>query len=44
MNLNDIIFMKICGLDYHCIMNKISKSEVLTILQNADLSKKSALL
>ena len=40
MNLKDLIFLNIRGVEYHCIVNKISKSEVINLLQNADLSKK----
>ena len=44
MNLKDNIFLNIRGVDYDCFMNKISKSEIVNLLQNADLSKKSGLL
>ena len=40
MNLNDSISLKIRRVDYHCVMNEISKSQVVKLLQNADLNKK----
>ena len=40
MNLKDNIFLNIRGVDYDCFMNKISESEIVNLLQNADLSKK----
>ena len=41
MNLNDIAVLNIHGLDYRCIINRISESEAVNLLQNADLSEKS---
>ena len=41
MNLSDIAILNIKGLDYHCIVNGISKSEVINLMQNADLTEKS---
>ena len=38
MNLNAI--SNVYGVDFRCIINDISKSEVVNLLQNADLSKK----
>ena len=40
MNLNNIAILNICGVDYRCIINGITKSEVVNLLQNAYLSKK----
>ena len=40
MNLNDIAILNICGVDYHYVINSISKSEAKHLLQNADLSAK----
>ena len=36
MNLSDIAFLNIHGLDYCCINSRISKSEVANLLQNVD--------
>lgn len=36
MNLSDIAFLNIPGLDYCCINSRISKSEVANLLQNVD--------
>ena len=38
MNLNAI--SNVYSVDSRCIINEISKSEVVNLLQNADLSKK----
>ena len=37
INLNDIAILNICGVDYRCIINRISKREEVNLLQNADL-------
>ena len=37
INLNDITGLNIRGIDYHCIINGISKSDAMSILQNANL-------
>ena len=44
MNLNDIANLKIRGVDYRCIINGISKSEVVNLLQNANLLEKGETL
>ena len=43
-NLNDIVILTINGFDYRCIISGISESEVLNLLRNADLTKKSGKL
>ena len=40
MNLNDIAISNIYGVNYRCIINGISKSEAVNLLQNTNLSKK----
>ena len=40
MNLNDIVSFSIHSIDYRCLVNRISKSEAVNLLQNADLRKK----
>ena len=44
MNLSDIAILNIKGSDYCCIISLISKNETLNLIQNADLTKKSATL
>ena len=39
--LNDIANLNIRGVDYHCIINGISKCEAVNLFQKADLSEKS---
>ena len=39
-NLNDIDILNINDVDYRCIISQINKSEVINLLQNADLTKK----
>ena len=41
MNLSDIAILNIKGADYCCIISKISKSEVINLKQNIDLTRKS---
>ena len=41
INFNAIAFLNIKGSDYHCI---ISKTEVIILMQNSDLTKKSGTL
>ena len=41
MNLSGIAILNIQGVDYHCIINRISKGEDINLLQNADLNEKS---
>ena len=40
LNLNAFVSLKIRSVDYRCIINWISRSEVVDFLQNADLSEK----
>ena len=41
MNLSDITIRNIYGTDYHCIINGISKSEVIKLMQNIDSTEKN---
>ena len=43
MNLNDIAISNNRGVDCHCIINEIGKSEAVNILQN-DLTKERGVL
>ena len=36
----DIAILNICGIDYCCIINRISKSDAVNVLQNAGLTEK----
>ena len=40
MYMNDVNFLKIHIVDNRCIINGISRSEVVNLLQNVDLNKK----
>ena len=40
MYMNDVNFLKIHIVDNRCIINRISRSEVVNLLQNVDLNKK----
>ena len=40
MNLSNIAILNINGVDYRCIVNKISKIEVVDLLQKADINEK----
>ena len=44
MNLSNIYFLNIKNIDYLCIINGISKSEAIKLLQNIDLAEKSRTL
>ena len=44
MNLNEVAILKIRGVDYRCIIKRISKNDALNLLQNADLSEKGGTL
>ena len=44
MNLSDIVFLNINGVDYCCITNGISRSEALNLMQIIDLTGKSRTL
>ena len=41
INLSDIAILNIGGVDYRCIINKITTSEAIHLLQNADLTGKN---
>ena len=41
---SNIAILNIKGSDYHCIISSISKNEGINLLQNADLTEKSATL
>ena len=40
INLNNIAILNIHDINYRCIINKISKSDAVNSLQNADLIEK----
>ena len=40
-SLRNIGILNINGADFHCIINGISKSEAINLLQNINLSEKS---
>ena len=48
MNLAILLFyiaiLETHGIDYRCIINRISKSEAMTLMQNIDLSKKKRII
>ena len=44
MNLSNIAILNIIGADCRCIIIGISKSKVINLMQNLDLSKKSGIL
>lgn len=44
MNLNNITILDIDGADYRCIINEISKSEAINIMQNINLAERSGTL
>ena len=44
MNLSHIAILSINDLDYRCIINGISKNEVLNLLQKTDINEKSGTL
>ena len=41
VNLSDIAILNIKGYDYRCIISLISKTEVISVMQNADLTEKA---
>ena len=41
MNLSDIAILNNIGVDYRCIIDGISKSEAINLMQNIDLTGKS---
>ena len=44
MNLSEIAILNIKGVDYCCIVSGISKSQVINLMENIDLTKKSGKL
>ena len=44
MNLSDIYILNIKNTDYSCIINRISKSEAIKLLQNIDLIENNGTL
>ena len=44
LNINRITILNIYGLYYRCIINGISKSEAMNLLQNGDLREKSRII
>ena len=41
IDINSIATLNIHGVDYCCIINRITKSETVNLLRSVDLSKKS---
>ena len=41
MNLSDIAILNIKGYHYRCIINGFSRSKVMNLMQNTDLTKKA---
>ena len=39
-DLSDIYILNINGVDYHCIISGISKTEAINLMQNIDLTEK----
>ena len=44
INFSNIAILNIKGSDYHCIINKISKSEATNLTKNINFTKKSRAL
>ena len=44
MYLSNITILNIHKADYCCIISRISKSEAITLMQNADLAEKNGTL
>ena len=44
MNLSDIAILNIKSADYCCIISGITKNEAISLMENADLTKKSETL
>ena len=40
INLHDIVILNICGVDYRCDINGISKNKAVNLRQIANLRKK----
>ena len=43
-NLNDIATLNICGIDYRCVINRISKNDAVKLLQHANLTDERGVL
>ena len=43
-NLNDIATLNICDIDYRCVINRISKSDAVKLLQHANLTDERGVL
>ena len=44
MNLSNIAILNIQGVDYRCIISEISKSEVINLMRNVQLSEKRKII
>ena len=44
MNLSNIAILDIQGVDYRCIISEISKSEVINLMRNVQLSEKRKII
>ena len=44
IDLKSIVILNICCVDYCCIISKMSKSETVNLLKNADLTEKNGSL
>ena len=44
MNLSNIAILNIHGDDYRCIISGIGKREMISLMQNIDLTEKSRIL
>ena len=44
MNLSDIAILNIRSADYCCIIKRMNKTEVINLMQNADLTEKRGTL
>ena len=40
LKLSDIAILGICGVNYHCIFFRISKTEAVNLVQEVELNKK----
>ena len=40
MNISNVVILNIKGADYGCIVDRISKSEAINVMQNINLTKK----
>ena len=44
INLNNIAFFNIPGVDYGCTINEVRKSDAIKLLRNADLTEEKRVL